>query len=204
MKYLKMIGLAAIAAAALTAFLGAGTASATVLCETNVTSNCGTGWHVKSGTALNFSAEGSTTLTGPFGEVIATCTGSNVSGNTTNTGSGNETVKGNITSLTFSGCNRPVHVNTATTGTLEVHNIANSDNGTVTSNDTTVSITNVPFLGTCRFLTNNTDIGKLTGSLTQPTFDIAATIPSHNGCPSGTWEGSYVYTGATPFIVGAS
>jgi hypothetical protein len=34
MKYLKMLGLAAIAAMGLMAFLGASTASATVLCET--------------------------------------------------------------------------------------------------------------------------------------------------------------------------
>jgi hypothetical protein len=203
MKYLKMIGLAAVAAAALTAFLGAGTASATVLCETNVTTNCGNSWEVKSGSALTFSAEGSTVLTGPFGETIATCTGSNVAGNTTSTGSSATTVTGNITSLTFTGCNRPVHVNTATTGTLEVHNIAGSDNGTVTSNDTTVTITNVPFLGTCQYLTKNTDIGKVTGSLSAATFDIAASIPSENGCPTGTWEGSYVSTG-TKFIVGVS
>jgi len=204
MKYLKMIGLAAIAAAALTAFLGAGTASATVLCETNVTSGCGTAWDVNSGTPLTFSAEGSTTLTGPFGEVIATCTGSTVAGNTTSAG-GAGTVTGNITSLSFTGCNRPVEVNTATTGTLEVHSIAGKDNGTVTSNDTTVSITEIPFFGTCRFLTNNTDIGTLTGSLSEPTFDIAATIPSETSfCPSGTWEGSYRYTGTTKFIVGAS
>jgi hypothetical protein len=41
MKYLKMLGLAVVAAAALSAFMGAGSASATVLCTTNSTP-CGT------------------------------------------------------------------------------------------------------------------------------------------------------------------
>ncbi len=205
MKYLKILGLAAIAAAAQTASLGAGTASATVLCETNVTSNCGTGWHVKTGTELNFSAAGSIILTGPFGEVITTCSQSTVKGNTTSTGSASTTVTVNITTLSFNLCNRAVQVNTATTGTLEVHQIANTDNGTVTSNDSTWTIMNIPFLGTCRYLTNNTDIGKISGSLAGPTFDIAASILSEtSGCPSGTWEGSYEYTGVTNFIVGAS
>jgi hypothetical protein len=41
MKHLKMLGLAALAAAALTALIGAGTASATVLCKNNLnTTTC--------------------------------------------------------------------------------------------------------------------------------------------------------------------
>jgi hypothetical protein len=85
-----------------------------------------------------------------------------------------------------------------------IAHISGTDNGTVTSNDTTVTITGVPspFPSTCRYLTANTDIGTLTGSLTAPTFDISATIPSETeGCPNGTWSGHYLYTGSTPFIV---
>ena len=42
MKHLKMLGLALLAAAALTALLGAGTASATELCSTNTSPCTGT------------------------------------------------------------------------------------------------------------------------------------------------------------------
>jgi hypothetical protein len=207
MKYLKMLGLAAVAAAAMTAILGAGTASATTLCENNQTTGCTK--HVANETELDFSLEPETvaTLTDSFGIPIVECKASTVKGKTTSTGSSTTTVEGNITSLSFTECTREVHVNTKTTGTLEIHHKAGTDDGTVTSNDTTVSITNVPFLGTCRYLTNNTDIGTLFGSLgdTDPTFEINALIPTEtSGCPNGRWEGSYEYTGTTTFIVAAS
>ena len=57
MRYVKMLGLAAIAAAALTAIIGAGTASATVLCEGTpaVGTECGpTSQHVAAGTVIDF------------------------------------------------------------------------------------------------------------------------------------------------------
>jgi hypothetical protein len=210
MKYLKMFGLAAIAAMGLMAFLGAGSASASVLCETTPVAgtHCGTSWHVKAGTVLDFSGVGSTALTGPFGELIATCTESTVKGKTTNTGSTTESVKGTIEALTFTNCGeRTVTANPATLGTLEIHHIAGKDNGTVTSNDTTVTITKTPF-GTCTFQTANTDIGELTGRTAtgkDPIFHISAIIPheSSNFCPNGTWEGKYEYTGTTTFDVAA-
>ncbi|MFL5340815.1 MAG: hypothetical protein ACJ8F7_11760 [Gemmataceae bacterium] len=209
MKYLKMLGLAAIAAAALAAFLGAGTASATVLCENNQTTACQN--DVLAGAKLDFSAEDSTALTGPFGITIATCTASTVEGTITNTGGSAATTIGSITKLTFEGCNRNV-TSTTTTGTLEIHQEAGTDSGTVTSNDTTVVIhelSGIGFPDTCNYLTNNTDIGTLTGKVEggvvkAPTFDISATIPTQTpGCVAGTWEGHYLYTGTTPFIVGA-
>ncbi|MFL5898193.1 MAG: hypothetical protein ACJ76D_06970 [Solirubrobacterales bacterium] len=213
MKYLKMLGLAAIAAAGLMAFLGAGTASATVLCETNVTTNCGAGWDVAVGKTIDFSAEETVKLTGPFGITIASCTTSTVEGEVTNTGGATATTVGSIKKLTFEGCNRPVTTNAATLGTLEIHNSSGTDNGTVTSNDTTVTIHKLAEIGfpeTCSYLTNNTSIGTLTGKVEAgvvkaATFDIAATIPTEtSGCVNGTWEGKYIYTGTTPFIVGAS
>jgi len=212
MKYLKMLGLAAVAAMALMAIVGAGTASATKLCEQNVETGCTS--HVLKGSTLAFEAEGTTTLTGPFGEVVDKCKKSTVSGPTTTTGSATETVKGEIKTLTFTECDHPVTtVNTsgvAVLGTLEVHKIASSKNGTVTSNGTTVTLHETLF-GTCHFLTNNTDIGTLRGkddasntTPGTPTFLISAKIPSENCGFSGTWEGSYKYTGTTPFNVSDS
>ena len=206
MKYIKMLGLAAIAAAALAALLGAGTASATVLCEVTPAPNthCGATNHVKSGTELDFSLESgtSTLLKGPFGETIATCTESTVKDKTTTTGSTTETVKGEVKALSFTSCNRPVTV--VSGGSLEVHHESGFDNGTVTSSGATIEIHNVPLLGTCKYTTNATDIGTLTGKSPAggpPTFHIGATITSENGCPTGAWSGKYVYTGSTPFDV---
>lgn len=74
MKYLKMLGLAAVAAAALMAFVGAGTASAKegVLCST--TSNpCNSKW--AAGTVIDFSLKGSAVWTNAEnGETLETCT----------------------------------------------------------------------------------------------------------------------------------
>ena len=203
MKYIKMLGLAAVAAAAMMAFVGAGTASATVLCENNQTSGCTNA--VAKGTVLDFSVETGTSalLKGPFGETIATCTESTVKGPVSNAGGAGATVSGSIETLTFGSCNRPVTVSAP--GSLEVHHIAGSDNGTVTSTGAKVTIHNVPLFGSCNYETNSTDVGKLTGNTAAaPTFDIGASIVSTNGCPTGTWSGSYGYTGSTNFIVGAS
>jgi len=212
MKYLKMLGLAALAVMGLMAIVGAGTASATKLCEQNTEAGCTS--HVLKGWTLAFEHEGTTTLTGPFGEVIDKCTLSLIEGSTTTTGSATETVKVNITTLAFGNCDHPItSQNTSgisALGTLEVHKIASSKNGTVTSNGTTVTIPETIF-GTCHFLTSNTDIGTLRGkddasntTPGTPTLLISAKIPSENCGFSGTWEGSYSYTGTTPFNVSAS
>ncbi len=206
MKRLTIIGLAAAITAALMVFIAAGTASATVLCQTDVLSGCGSASDVANGSTLTFSAEGSTTTTDIFGGLVGTCTGSTISGNTANTGSSTQTIAVKITSITFSGCNHPVTVNNATLGSLEIHNIAGTANGTVTGTDTTITIDETS-LGTCNFLTSNTDLGTLTGTSSTggaPTLDIKASIPSENCGFNATWEGSYKYTGVENFNVAAS
>jgi hypothetical protein len=72
-----------------------------------------------------------------------------------------------------------------------------------------VTVHNIPNLTgnppTCAFTTNNTDLGTLTGHLTTPTIDLAATLTFETaGCFSVTLSGHYSYTGSTPFIVSAS
>jgi hypothetical protein len=201
-KYVKILGLAAIAAATMIATLGAETASGTALCEDSQTTNCTS--HVALGTSVRFSAEESIKLLGPFGLIIDTCTESNVEGPTTSPGgSAGVAVSGEVKVLTFAKCTRTTTVGTKST--LSVQNIAGTDNGTVTSSGATVTVHEIPGFGTCSFVTENTSIGTLTGSLTTPTFDISATIPSEtSGCPSGTWSGKYVYSGSTPFIVAST
>jgi hypothetical protein len=147
-------------------------------------------------------------LTNAFGGVVVECNHSLLEGPTTTTGSSTETVKGNIKKLEFNECTHSV--TTKVLGSLEVHKIAGTKNGTVTSTGTTVTIHESPF-GTCQFLTNNTDIGTLRGkddasntTPGSPTFLIKASIPSENCGFNGTWEGSYRYSGATPFNVSAS
>lgn len=192
MKYLKILGLAAIAAAALMAFVGAGTASATALTCTNAKSEeiiC------PKGTAIKSVNEGTVTLDPPFGRIE--CNESVVEGSTSNEGGAEATVTGSISEVFWKSCNATVTV--LKKGTLEIHTKGTSTTeGTVTSTGTKVT---VEFIGThCIFETNGTDIGTLTGSTatgSTATFDISATIPRTEGrsgafCgEKAAWTGAY-------------
>jgi hypothetical protein len=198
MKYIKMLGLAAIAAAALTALVGVGSASAVTLCEENVSTGCKV--HVNSGGTIDFSAEDSVKLAGPFGITIDTCTVSTVQGTTGNTGADDTTtaVTGTVTTLTFTGCTHPTKA--IKNGTLSVTASGTAGNGSVTSSGATVEISELPNLfgnpPICNYVTEKTSLGTLTASATASTFDIAATITSETAnCPNGTWSGHYVSTG---------
>jgi hypothetical protein len=204
MKYIKMLGLAAVAAAALMAFVGAGTASAAKL-----TSPAGT--VVPVGTVIKAENEGKVVLDPPFGAIE--CSKSIVEGKVTNAGGitiieGKEvtdTVKGEITTLDFTECNATVTV--LKKGTLEIHSLGNG-NGTLTSNGAEVT---VQFVGThCIFTTSNTDLGTVTGSgntKSNATLDISATIPRTGGssgifCGStAAWTGAYKVTAPNPLFI---
>ncbi len=218
MKYLKMLGLAAIAAGALMAFAGAGTASATELTCTNP---LGTKVMCETGSVLKSESEGHAVLDSLIGNVECVST---VESKQLNTGSSTETVKGEITALTFTGCTRAAVVTVLAKGTLEIHtdpadpvgSEGKTGNGTLTSTGTEVTVEQSGFH--CIFKTKETDIGTLTGASTatvenanhelvfthMATLDISATIPRTGGrsgafCGSSApWTGSYTVTSAGP------
>jgi hypothetical protein len=219
MKYLKMLGLAAIAAGALMAFAGAGTASAT---ELTCTEPAGTKVMCPAGTKIESSSEGHAVLDSIIGKIECN---SKVSGKTGNTGSSTETVSGTIEVLEFTGCTTAtVHV--LKKGTLEIHTQITTindggsppvitevtdgvnGNGTLTSTGAEVTVETSGFH--CIFTTNATKIGTVTGSTTTKataTLDISATIPRTGGrsgafCgASAPWTGSYSVTSPDWFDV---
>jgi hypothetical protein len=210
MKYLKMLGLAAIAAMGLMAFVGAGSASATVLCTTTTTPSC-----VNSATEVDKYAAGtvidatlknggSATLTSSSGGTIATCTGGTVKGKISNAGSAAATVSGNIESLTWTGCSQTTH--TVANGSLEIHHVSGTHNGTVTGNGSQVT---VAIFGTsCTYGTGEgTHLGTLTGG-TEPILKIATTVSRTAGgflCPlTAGWDAEYVVTEPHSLFVTAS
>lgn len=193
MKYVKMLGLAAIAAAALMAFVGASSASATTL-----TSPAGT---VYAGKIKAVSETEKPTLTGGFKNVE--CENSEVAGEVKNKGSETETVSGPVNTLTFTG-NCTCKVVVLENGTLEIHTIAGTHNGTLTSTGAkvTVNCENTIF-GTvhCIYVTNATDLGTLTGSSTTggtATMDITAEIPRESTnvlcAEEAVWHAKYLVT----------
>ena len=194
MKHLKMLGLAAVAAAALMAFTGANSASATVL-----TSPAGT--MLAAGTEIHAVSEEKPVLTTTFKTVE--CNKSTVAGRVANAGGATETVRGLVETLTFEECNCTVKV--IHKGALEIHKIGTGSNGTVVSDGATVTVNCSTIFGTvhCDYETLNTDLGTLTGSTTTggtATMDITAVIPIEPGesdeiCPEeSTWHAKYKVT----------
>jgi len=184
MKYVKILGLLAVAAAALMAF--AASASATTLTSPTGTTYTG---------AIHADNEGThVTLDNPIANIECHST---VSGNVEQHGPG-VTVKGNIT-VTFTSCTEGWHVTVLNSGNLEVHKKAGTTyDGTLTSNNAEVSATVSGI--TCVYGTSATDVGTLTGG-TTPTLDIEAKIPVLTGKSSifcgtsaTTWTGSYTVT----------
>jgi hypothetical protein len=100
MKYAKMLGLAVMAAMALSAVVGASTASATELCKENPCN--GTMYPAETAVTAQLKTGAVAELTSPITNV--TCKKSTTSGKTTTTGSATETVLGQITALTFTEC----------------------------------------------------------------------------------------------------
>jgi hypothetical protein len=189
MKYMKMLGLLATAAAALMAFASSASAG-------TITSPTGTA-------ATSFTATaGATSRDGAFTTI--TCQSSHLAGRVTSQGA-SQTIKVNVNAFSFNGCNTPVHVQEF--GTLEIHSIkkgivphetclVNYCSGTVTSSGTRTEVTTS--FGSCVFTTTSTPIGVLTDTDTtggNAILDIQGSIPRTGGSflcgSSATWTGSY-------------
>jgi len=192
MKYVKMLALAAVAAGALMAFIGAGTASASVFCST-ATNPCTSRWP---NTTVDFSLASGTSaeFREDPGETLNTCKASTVKG-TLITGSSTATTKGPVekANLTWGSCTFPT---TSLKGaTLEFHALA-SGNATVTGSGYEVTIQTFLF-GSCVYGTGE---GKDLGTLTEgnpATFHVDATVNKISGfCPgtSATWLATYTLT----------
>lgn len=186
MRYLKMLGIAAVAAMSFMAF-AVSSVSASTLEVKGVKQN--------GAVELTASLEGSVTLARTDGTFANTCTESHVNGTTTKF---TNPVTGPIKVLTFGACERPVTVHKP--GALEVTWIKGTTDGTVFSEQAEVT-TGSPF-GTLNCKTGETThIGTLTGTdgtpATHATMDINAVLNCGFLVPSATWKGSYIVTSPT-------
>jgi hypothetical protein len=191
MKYLKILGLAVVAAMAMMAFIGAGTASATggVVCST-ATNPCTSQW--PTGTTLDASLVGSAKLTAE-GVTLDTCTGGTVHG-PLDQGSATTMARWTVSTLDWSNCT----VTTTTTegGTLDVTGLAGGS-GTVYATGFKVT-TNTSFFGSCVWTAGTKKhMGTLTeGVGTAVKLKINVSVERVSGvCPStANWEAEYVLT----------
>jgi hypothetical protein len=182
MKYLKMLGLMAVAGAALMAL--AATASATTITSPTGTAYTGT---------VKMEAEAAIKIGGSFTQVE--CKKSTIEEKIETHGAG-VTASGAGTNVSVGECNFPTTV--AKFGKIEIHaaTAGSEVNGTVTSTGAEIKVNTS--VGECIFSTNATDIGTLTGSQatgSSGTLDVSATIPRTGGSflcgSSGTLSGSW-------------
>ena len=206
MKRLKVFGLAAVAAMALTAFLGASSASATVLCTTTPAAGtaCGTGWHVDE---LVASLTGSFFVRTTSGSVQYTCTVGSWTATKTATGSATTTPVDTVAKANMTwgpvGESCTTTLDTVAGGTLEVHWIGGTDNGTVTA--TGFEWTTVVAGVTCVFgLEGTQSVGDLTGGA-PAVMHVGVVVVKKSGSfvcpPTQVLEGTFQVTNHTAVYV---
>lgn len=199
-KYLYAI-FAAIAAMLLMALIGAGAASATVLCNESATTGCTS---YGKGAVLDSYLSETSTLSTTGGETLNTCASGTIEGKTSTAGSATETVKESIEELTWGSCTHTT--DTITKGELEIHWISGTDNGTVTGRN--ISFTVNTSFGTCTYGTGESlDLGTLTGGEVGA-IDISAILVKTAGgflCPSDAkWVANYSIASPRPLYIGES
>jgi hypothetical protein len=194
MKYIKMLGLAVVAAAAVMAFLGASTASATTVCKTTTTP-CGSQASEIAGELV-----GSATLENG-NEVLDTCTGSKIKGKVSSQGAGIP-ASGKISSLTWESCTNPT--STLTLGELAVHHITGTENGTLTASGTEVTVQGI-FGVSCTYgAGSGITLGTVKGG-SPASITISTKVKKTAGsfvCPSEpTWTAEYKVTSPSPLYI---
>jgi len=184
MKYVKILGLLAVAAGAIMAF--AGNASATSVTSTTGGATTTPTIHIVNDNGTHIVIDNSikpiecqSTL-----ELKFESHGTGV------------TAKGNVTTATFFDCTNDWHVTTMKPGNLELH-WTSSHSGTVTSSGWNLTATRSGI--TCNYETNNTDFGSFTGG-NPATIHVESFISLAAGssflCGSGSakWVGAYSTT----------
>ncbi|MGN6276192.1 MAG: hypothetical protein ACTHNP_09740 [Solirubrobacterales bacterium] len=195
-KYLFAI----FAVTAMLAFIGVGSASATVLCSEAATACTSYG----KGAAVDASLTETTTFSTTGGTVLDTCTSGVIEGSASNSGSSSETVRETIEELTWGSCTSTA--DTTNKGELEIHWISGGHNGTVTGKSINVTL-NTSF-GSCTYGTGTAlDLGTLTGG-NPAAIDINTILAKQAGgflCPAeAKWAASYSVTSPQPLFIGES
>jgi hypothetical protein len=198
MKCLKVAGLAVIAAAALTTFIGDGTASATVLCKTSATPcpeflRWPSGTEILASLSTGSSAKETVEEGGP-GNVKDTCLESGVSGKLKNEGSATETVTIEKTSISKSSCALGYPPSLSPSG-MELHHIAGTSDGVLTGVGQVIRDFNCTY--------DVAQVGTLTGG-EKPTLDLEIVLTKTGGLICTTpvgWDGTYSVTSPTPLYV---
>ena len=185
MKHMKMLGLFAMAAAALMAFAGSASAA-------TFTAPSGTEYTGK----LSWSLEGSTLMNA--GLFTSTCTSSTIAGNITINNENH--AAGEITTVDFSNC-------TVTTTTLNNKGTLTIAKSTTAVSGTGMEWTTGAFGFTCVYgMGGGTTLGTAKNTASGVTLTISAKLPlisgSSGGCASpASWTANYIVTTPASSVV---
>jgi hypothetical protein len=207
MKYLKLVGLAAVAAMAIIGFGGAGTASATVLCKVTESPCKESNLIKKDGALVDLDLEGRSVSSLTSGYIFESCTGGTLATSVSNQGGAAATVilATAPSSWTWSGCEAG-GVTVTQFGEIEIHHIAGTDNGTVTAKGFGFKFAGLG--GECFYSPASPGhLGLLTGG-TTPKLHINSVFRESKeslACfPTIVWKATYKFTQPAQFYVGAS
>ena len=206
MKHLKMLGLAAVASAALMALVGASSASAAVLCKTE-TDPCNS--LVKKtetvSAQLMANKEALINISSKFAPVE--CKQSTIAGKVAKEGGKGNVPEVTVETLSFTQCSCEVLV--MKDGTYYVSHIVGTPNGTPfgTGQELTFQCNTILFGKVkCMYLTNNTPLGELQGA-NPAILAVNAELPLVAGssglcrAEGGIWTGKYEVTTPKPLYV---
>jgi len=188
MKYLKMLGLAVVAATALSAFAGAGTASATTMEVEGKAQNKTVAF------TASLEAETSTAFTLTNGTLVDTCKKTEFNGDTVAPYTEVTEVEATLLEFYFTECNSKA-TQVIKAGKL-LFKFLEKTIGTVTSKEAEITLVYkaLGVSGVCKTSTG-TDIGKFTGvAAGTATLHITAVLNCGTFLPSIPWEGTYVFT----------
>jgi len=191
MRHLKMLGLAVVVSAALTAMGEAGTASATTLCTTADSPGCTMAY--TSGTTIDLSLihRGTAGLTSPAGTTILTCSESIIKGKITQTSG--TWIEVDLEALTWGQCS--LIVDTVVNGKLSVMWTSETI-GEVVGEGTEVT-TVIGGVSCVYTFGEGIKLGTIAGS-SEPTLKIETKIKKAEGsfvCPvEPTMDAEYVLT----------
>ena len=191
MKYLKMLGLAAVAAMALMAFVGAGTASANELC-TKLENPCAAANRI---TKVEASLIGGTSkLEDTEKNVLDTCTGGGVKITNIKQGGGVDPITGEVPKedLTWTGC--IFTTDTVANGTADA-TAASGGGTTLTATGSQVTINTILF-GSCVYgVGTGLDLGTVANGGTELVVNKTVKKVSGAICPeTAVWNATYKIT----------
>ena len=203
MRYVKALGLALAATAAVIACAGIGTASATVFCKATE-SPCGGSNLIAKNSEINADVEGRSVFQTTLGWIFESCTGGTLAGTVSAAGGATEPVivATAPSSFTWTGCEAG-GVSATESGELETNWIEGTDHGTTTGKGFGIKFTS----SGCTYVSSAIgELGRVTGGAT-PTIDINTVMVKSSGlaCENDiVWKVTYKITKPAPFYVRAS